>query len=104
MSATNLTDVEKVTVTQALLDHGKTADLDRLKDDLAATISEAGWHDILEARSVRLQNRLSPLLRALTFMPNKQATALLGVISHFRNDRNLSERFTALDLTPQRYS
>ena len=90
MTAANLSDAEKVTATQNLLDQGKTDDFDRLKDDLAATASEAGWHDILEARSVKLQNRLSPLLRALTFMPSKRAAALLEASDHFRNDGDLS--------------
>jgi len=90
MAAANLSDTEKVTATQALLDQGRTGDFDQLKDDLAATASEAGWHDILEARSVKLQNRLSPLLRALTFMPNKRAATLLEAINHFRNDGDLS--------------
>ncbi len=39
---------------------------------------------------MKLQNRLSPLLHALTFMPNKRAAALLEAIDHFRNDGNLS--------------
>ena len=39
---------------------------------------------------LRLQNRLSPLLRALTFMPNKRATALLKAVDHFKNDWELS--------------
>lgn len=90
MASANLSDAEKVTTTQALLDQGRTNDFDRLKDDLAATASEAGWHDILEARSVKLQNRLSPLLRALTFMPNKRVATLLEAIDHFRNDGDLS--------------
>jgi TnpA family transposase len=90
ISAANLSDSEKVTTTQALLDQGKTDDFDRLKDDLAATATEAGWHDILEARSVKLQNRLSPVLQALTFMPSKRAAALLEAIDHFRNDGDLS--------------
>ncbi|WP_246086394.1 Tn3 family transposase [Roseinatronobacter monicus] len=90
MAAANLSDAEKITATQALLDQGKTDDFSRLKDDLAATTGEAGWHDILEARSVKLQNRLSPLLRALTFMPSSRAAALLEAVDHFRNDGDLS--------------
>jgi len=90
MAAANLADAEKVTATQALLDQGKMDDFDQLRDDLAATASAAGWHDILEARSVKLQNRLSPLLRVLRFMPNKRAIALLEAIDHFRNDGDLS--------------
>lgn len=90
MAAANLSDAEKITATQALLDQGKTDDFNRLKDNLAATTSESGWHDILEARSVKLQNRLSPLLRALTFMPSSRAAALLEAVDHFRNDGDLS--------------
>ena len=90
MAAANLSDAEKITATQALLDQGKTDDFYRLKDDLAATTSESGWHDILEARSVKLQNRLSPLLRALTFMPSSRAAALLEAVDHFRNNGDLS--------------
>lgn len=92
MAAANLSDAEKITATQALLDQGKTDDFYRLKDDLAATTSESGWHDILEARSVKLQNRLSPLLRALTFMPSSRAAALLEAVDHFRNDGDLSAK------------
>ncbi|MFS4583643.1 Tn3 family transposase [Phaeobacter sp. C3_T13_0] len=90
MAAANLSDAQKVTATQTLLNQSNTDDFDQLKNDLAATASEAGWHDILEARSVKLQNRLSPLLRALSFMPNKRAIALLEAIDHFRNDGALS--------------
>ncbi len=90
MSAANLSDAEKITATQALLDQGKTDDFDQLKDDLAVTASESSWHDILEARSLKLQNRLGPLLRALTFMPSSRAAALLEAIDHFRNDGDLS--------------
>lgn len=90
MAAANLSDAEKVTATQTLLDQSKTDDFDQLKDDLAATASDAGWHDILEARSVKLQNRLSPLLRALTFIPNNRAATLLEAIDHFRNDEEMS--------------
>ncbi|MDB9706969.1 Tn3 family transposase [Planktotalea frisia] len=90
MSAANLSDAEKVAATLALLEQGQTEDFDRLKDDLASTAQDASWHAILEARSLKLQNRLSPLLRALNFMPNKQAAALLAAIDHFKADGDLS--------------
>ncbi|TLP55538.1 hypothetical protein FEE96_22760 [Parasedimentitalea maritima] len=97
MSAANLSDAEKVTSTLALLDKGQTEDFDQLKDDLAATASDASWHDILEARSLKLQNRLSPLLRALYFMPNKRATALLDAIDHFKAEGDLSTNHAPMD-------
>jgi len=90
MSAANLSDAEKVAATLALLEQGQTEDFDRLKDDLASTAQDASWHAILEARSLKLQNRLSPLLRALNFMPNKRAAALLAAIDHFKADGDLS--------------
>ncbi len=90
MEAANLSDAEKVTATKMLLDQRKTRDFDQLKDDLENTANDASWNDILEARSLRLQNRLSSVLRALTFMPNKRAAALLEAIDHFKNDGELS--------------
>lgn len=84
MEAANLSDAEKVTATKMLLDQRKTRDFDQLKDDLENTANDASWDDILEARSLRLQNRLSSVLRALTFMPNKRAAALLEAVDHFK--------------------
>ena len=104
ISAANLSDTEKVATTQALLDQGKTDAFERLKDDLAATASDAGWHEILEARSLKLQNRLSPVLHALTFMPNKRAAALLEAIDHFKNDGDLSVLSQIFPLFEGRYS
>lgn len=97
MSAANLSDAEKVTATQALLEQGQTEDFVRLKDDLAATASDVGWHDILEARSLKLQNRLSPLLRALNFIPNKRAAALLDAIDQFKADGDLAASHASID-------
>ena len=90
MKAANLSDAEKVAATKALLDQGETRDFDRLKGDLENTTKDAGWHNILEARSLKLQNRLSPVLRAVTFMPNKRAAPLLAAIDYFKNEGELS--------------
>ncbi|OSP53704.1 Tn3 family transposase [Pseudoruegeria sp. SK021] len=97
MSAANLSDAEKVAAAQALLDQSRTEDFDRLRDNLAATASEAGWYAILETRSLKLQNRLSPLLRVLTFMPNKRVVALLEAIDHFKADRDVSASHAPVD-------
>lgn len=81
MSTANLTDAEKVVATTALLDQGQTNDFDKLKEDLATTANDAARYDILEARSLKLQNRLSPVLRAVTFMPYSRADSLLRSIT-----------------------
>lgn len=90
MSSANLSDSEKVTAALVLLDKGQSEGFDQLKDDLAATARNASWHDILEARSLKLQNRLSSVLRALNFMPNTGATELQTAIDHFKADGDLS--------------
>jgi TnpA family transposase len=90
MEAANLSDAEKVATTLALLAQRKTHDFRQLKDDLANTAKNSGWYDILEGRSLRLQNRLSPVLRALNFMPSERATALRVAIDHFKADGDLA--------------
>lgn len=80
----NLTDSQKVTAIRKLLDQKATKDAERLKDDLEATIHDRSWHDILEARSLKLQNRLSPVLRAISFEPNDRALRLAEAIDHFK--------------------
>ena len=97
MAAANLSDAEKVTAATALLDQGQTEDFDQLKDDLAATAKNASWYDILEARSVRLQNRLSLVLRAMTFMQGKRVTTLLTAIDHFKTNGDLSVTHVPMD-------
>jgi len=97
MAAANLSDAEKVTAATALLDQGQTEDFDQLKDDLAATAKNASWYDILEARSVRLQNRLSLVLRAMTFMQGKRVATLLTAIDHFKTNGDLSVTHVPMD-------
>jgi len=96
-AAANLSDTERVTATVALLDQGQTKDFDQLKDDLAATAKNASWYDILEARSVRLQNRLSLVLRAMTFMQGKRGATLLTAIDHFKTNGDLSVTHVPMD-------
>ena len=90
MEAANLSDTEKVAAIGKLLDQSKTTDFDQLKDELTETAKNASWYDALEARSVKLQNRLSPVLRALNFMQGKRVSALLEAIDHFKADGDLS--------------
>ena len=90
MEAANLSDAEKVATTRALLAQRKTRDFKQLKDDLENAAKNSSWYDILETRSVRLQNRLGSVLRALNFMPSEQATTLQAAVDHFKTDGDLS--------------
>ncbi len=97
-----LSDTQKVTDIRALLDRGKSSAFEQLKDDLAATGQDQSWFDILEAQSLRLQNRLSPVLRVITFDWNDRATRLIAAIDHFKAcDGNISNRAPPKFLSPE---
>ncbi len=96
MGEANLSDAEKVAAAKALLAQRKTRDFKQLKDDLENTAKNLSWYDILESRSLRLQNRLSAVLRALNFMPTERATALQIAINHIKTDGDLSASHTPM--------
>ena len=76
-----------------LLGRGQTGALERLKTNLDEARQDRTWHDVLEARSFRLQNRLSPVLLAITFEPNDRAAQLTAAIDHFKtNEGNVGSR------------
>ena len=97
MAAANLSDTEKVAAIEKLMARSKTEDFDQLKGDLAQTVSNASWYDIMEARSLKLQNRLSPVLRALEFMPTTRVKALQKAIAHFKVDGDLATGHMPID-------
>ncbi|XAT59615.1 Tn3 family transposase [Rhodobacteraceae bacterium Araon29] len=82
--ADSMSDAQKVDSIRSLLDQGRSGAFDQLKDDLAATGQDEGWADVLETGSIRLQNRLSPLLRAITFDRNDRIAGLIAAIGHFK--------------------
>lgn len=80
-----LSDSQKVAAIRAVLDRGETATLKRLKADLETAGQDRSWHDLLEAHSLRVQNRLNPILRVLHFQPNDRAACQLAAIDHFKD-------------------
>ena len=83
--ADSMSDAQKVVAIRSLLDQGRFSAFEQLKDDLAATGRDESWFDVLEAGSLRLQNRLSPLLRAIAFDRNDRIAGLIAAIDHFKN-------------------
>jgi Domain of unknown function (DUF4158) len=63
----HLTDTEKITQIRAHLPHPDAQALATLRTEVATELSEEDYFSLLEARSVRIQNRVSPILKALTF-------------------------------------
>ena len=85
VSNSALSDVEKVTQMKTLLEQGKTESFEELKVGLQQAEQSEIWHNILEQQSVKLQNRLSPILRAFTFEPIGQTEQLITAIDHFKS-------------------
>lgn len=91
--ADGLSDAQKVAAIRTLLDRGQSVAFERLKTDLCDTAQDQIWYDVLGAQSLRLQNRLSPILRVLTFDRNERAALLIAAIDHFKaSEGNISAR------------
>ncbi|MGB0848871.1 MAG: Tn3 family transposase [Thiolinea sp.] len=81
---TALSDAEKIIRIKALLDQGKTESFEQLKAGLLQAGQPEVWYEVLEQQSVKLQNRLSPILKALIFEPVGQVDQLMEAIDYFK--------------------
>lgn len=81
----SLSDTQKVAQIREVLQQSKTESFGQLKAGLQQAGSSEVKHDILEKQSKRLQNRLSPILKALTFDPIEQPDDLMEAIDYFKS-------------------
>ena len=85
-----LSDAEKVASIRTLLATRETQRLLQknqvamLKEALVSELSEDDYYRILESKSVWIQNRVGPILKALTFQGDPGARKLLDAIEHFK--------------------
>src|SRR5215472_5298518 len=85
-----LRDAEKLIRIRALLAQRETRRLlekdpvAELKASLVSGLSEDDYYKILESKSVWIQNRVSPILKAVTFQGDPGVRKLVDVIEHFR--------------------
>lgn len=79
-----LSDTQKVEQIKTLLGQGKTESFEQLKEGLKQAGQVQSWHDLLEKQSLRLQSRLSPILKVLAFEPITPADKLAEAIKHFK--------------------
>jgi TnpA family transposase len=80
-----LSDAEKIVHIRALLAQHDEQRLASLRDEVATELSDEDYFSILEARSVRIQNRISPILKVLTFQGEAGAEALLEALQYFQD-------------------
>jgi TnpA family transposase len=93
-----LSDTEKVTRIRALLAQQETRRLlekdpvAELKASLVSELDEDGHYKILESKSVWIQNRGSPILKALTFQGDPGAQRLVNAIEHFKEKDGMVDK------------
>ncbi len=88
------TDAEKIRSIQALLDNtsNSTEKSEDLKISLSKTNNEKLYLEILKGRSVRLQNRISPIIKVLDFQSDGGSHALVKAIANFKEkDGNITK-------------
>ena len=82
-----LTDAEKVGQVRHLLpadNDNEPAAMIALRRELDAGRSDHDYHDVLESRSLKLQNRITPIIRALVFQGEPVAAGLRAAVEHFK--------------------
>jgi hypothetical protein len=93
-----LDDAEKVRQIRAVLAaeepdrHQAEASLVPLKRDLESETDGEDYYGILEAKSVWIQNRISPILKALPFQGEAGSEALLRAIQYFKEKDGVVDR------------
>ena len=75
---------------------------DSLKQSATSEAEENRYYSILEERSLRLQNCISPIIKALGFQGEAGASALLEAIVNFKENDGVIDKNAPLDfLEPQ---
>ena len=98
-----LTDSEKIERIRTVLNARDPArreleeELVELKRGLESDLNEEDYYEILETKSIRLQNRVAPVIKALTFQAEPAATELLVAIDHFKHKDGAIDKHAPLD-------
>ena len=78
-------DARKLERIRAILDRDQESAVERLRADIRRGTAENGqYHRILEHRSVRLQNRINPILRRIALKGDNRMADLMAAIAYFR--------------------
>ena len=95
-------DAWKLKGISAILDRGPERVVDLLRADIRANAAGDGqYHLILKDRSLRLQNRLNPILKRITFTGDASVADLMVAIEHFRDrDGNVDAGMPLGFMTP----
>ncbi len=81
----SLGNAKKVEQISTLLQSQDTQKLDDLRTELAGELGEEDYFAILGSRSVRIQNRVSQIIKTMTFQGEANAKPLLAAIQYFKD-------------------
>ena len=92
LKSQNMMDSEKLEQIGALLPQKVIDESEELKTSSEKIINDRSYFEILENRSIRLQNRLSPIVKSLDFQGEAGAKSLLKAITYFKEkDGNITK-------------
>jgi TnpA family transposase len=63
---------------------GAKSEHSTLKQDIEQYVSDDQYYDILESRSIKLQNRVSGIIKVLEFQAENSAQSLMEAIQHYK--------------------
>jgi len=87
MKDEDISDSEKLTKISQLLADKREEGVAKLQTDIGDELDDGGYYSALESKSLRLQNRASPILKVLDFQAEPGAKKLLRAINDFK-DKN----------------
>lgn len=80
-----LNDSEKLNKIRSLLQDRKEDGFTELKTSLESNLNQGDYYGVLEERSLRLQNRVSPIIKVLNFQADASCMALKEAVEHFKS-------------------
>ena len=82
-----LDDTEKIVGIRSLLRGTRDTqeEVSAFEEQLQSDLSEAAYLDVLEEKSLRMQNRVSPILKGIKFNSQSDGSSLNQAIDHFRD-------------------
>ena len=87
-----LDDSQIVNQIRKILAGNKENELSKMRVELETSLQGEAYYDVLENRSIRLQNKVSLILKTLSFKAQTGAVSLLEAIDHFKDkDGNIAQ-------------
>ncbi|WP_419235513.1 DUF4158 domain-containing protein [Rickettsia endosymbiont of Nabis limbatus] len=100
-----LPDCEKVYRIKKALNHETPHNIKNIREGFLELSDDLALYDLQENKSLHLQNRLSPVLKAVELQAEQQKSPLIEAIDHFRDrDGHITAQAPAAFLGKQEYA